>query len=205
MKKGKTRKRKITPKQHPLQKVVVSINPRYYKDLPHSLNDVFMSIKSDNKASYITQEQSDSGDFLVFFQTRWRPHRDYLFVLSETQSQNPIIIYGVMPECVVEGGEDGFMQTYGYDIQWEHIVETDWDIFTRFVNTTCDISVRNATLNPTGDEENNIAFSGDKNWLSSEIRAGMIRTGKPTTMEESFGFANNPKWQERASEYKRKL
>ena len=109
-----------------------------------------------------------------------------------------------MPECVVEGGEDGFMRTYGYDIQWQHIVETDWDLFTRFVNTTCDISVRNATLNPTGDEKHNIAFSGDKNWLSSAVRAGMIRTGKPATMEESFAFANNPTWQKRAREFNKK-
>ncbi|MCY3743605.1 MAG: hypothetical protein OXH00_21540 [Candidatus Poribacteria bacterium] len=163
-----------------------------------------MAINAHNKASYGIQEQSDSGDFLVFFQTRWRPHRQALIVLSETSDNNPIIVYGVLPECDFGSGEGVFMQTLGYDIRWQDIVEIDWGIFTRFVNTTCDISVHNATLNPTGDEGNNIAFSGDKNWLSPALRAGMIRTGRPSTMEESFAFANHPTWQKRAREFNKK-
>ena len=161
-------------------------------------------MKTAIKAYYFVQEQSDSGDFLVFFQTRWRPHREPLIVISETQSHQPILIYGVLPECAVEGGKDGFMQTYGYDINWQYFVETDWDIFTHFVKTTCDISVRNATRNPVGDEANNIGFSGDKNWLSSAVRAGMIRTGKPTTMEESFDFTSSPEWLKRDKEHNMK-
>ena len=53
----------------------------------------------------------------------------------------------------------GSCERYGYDIQWQHIVETDWDLFTRFVNKTCDISVHNATLKPDGRREGIISLS----------------------------------------------
>ena len=161
-------------------------------------------MKSAIYAYYFVQEQSDSGDFLVFFRTRWRPHRQGLVVLSETQTNDPINVFGVIPECSVEGGEDGFMQTYGYDINWQGIVETDWDLFTHFVNTTCDISVRNAASNPTGEEKSNLGFAGDMRWLSPLVRKGVIQTGKFTNIEDSFGFANDPKWQKRAREFNNK-
>ena len=204
MAKKRPRKRKIPPKPHPLQKVVISINPRYYADIPNSLYKVLEPMKSAIYAYYFVQEQSDSGDFLVFFRTRWRPHRQGLLVLSETQTNDPINVFGVIPECSVEGGEEGFMQTYGYDINWQYFVETDWDLFTHFVNTTCDISVRNAASNPTGEEKSNLGFAGDMRWLSPLVRKGVIQTGKFTNIEESFAFAKDPKWQKRAREFNNK-
>jgi len=70
-----------------IRKVAVSLNPQYFTGLPHSLM-ILPPPESSEKAYFIWQRQSDSGDFIVFFKTRWQD-REYMSIFTERPGKYP--------------------------------------------------------------------------------------------------------------------
>lgn len=196
------RKRKRRVKESALQKVVVSVKPRYFGNdsvvqviesmLPPLLEPTVDAL--GRKCQYCGgQFQSDSGDWLLFFKTRWHTYRQHLMILSENKNSEPLIIFG----CIPENEAPDFMGTYGYDIQWERIVEIDWRDFADFVVRACAISIEKWIQDNTPDRGDAIGVQGDLKWILPHLRSAILTTGEFTTVEEGFNFPKAAEWQEK--------
>lgn len=143
------------------------------------------------------QLQSDSGDFLLFFKTRWRTYRQGLTLLSEDRHNAPIVIFS----CVPENETTDFMGTYGYDIQWDRIVEIAYQDFTDFLVRACAISIEKWLQDNSPDRGEKVGVHGDMKWIPPHVRAAILKTGRFSSVEASFNFPKTPKWEEKVAQF----
>lgn len=196
------RKRKQRTKEYALQKVVVSVKPRYFggdtaSDVIQGMLPPLEQVTFDEFGRHRhycgAQLQSDSGDYLLFFETRWHPYRQHVTVLSEDRTHEPILLFACIPENLMSD----FMGTYGYDIEWTRITEIGWQGFTEFVVSTCAISIEKYLRDPDPNLGDKIGVQGDMKWVLPHLRQGILNTGEFTSVEEGFDFPNTQKWREK--------
>ena len=89
------------------------------------------------------------------------------------------------------------MEKYGYDIQWERIVEIDWQDFADFVARACAISIEKWIQDNSPDCGEKVGVHGDMKWIPPHLRGAILNTGKFSSVEESFNFPKTPEWQEK--------
>lgn len=198
------RKRKRRAKVFALQRVVVSVKPRYFGNdtciqiiesmLPPLVAPIFDEF--GRSCQYCgAQLQSDSGDWMFFFKTRWRTYRQRLTILSETQNNEPMIVFS----CLSEDQDTDFMGRYGYDIEWDRIVEIDYQDFTDFVSQACAISIEGWIQDNSSDSGEKIGVHADMKWIPPHVRDAVLNTGRITSIEESFNFPHTTKWKEKVA------
>lgn len=168
------KKRKPKKSRAAIQRVAVSLNPQYFRGLPEALM-ILPPPKTLNETYFIWQQQADSGDFIVFFKTRWRD-REYMSISSPHPGRSPTV-FSVMPESVFSDRSE-FMDKLGYDIPWEKIIDIDWDVFKRFVITASEKSIH-GLLDQTSEDDVDtpLLFSGSLLWLSRELRSSVFAVG----------------------------
>lgn len=200
------RKRKQRKEVFARQKVVVSVKPRYFGN--DSIVQVIESMLPPLSEPIVDafgrhcqycggQLQSDSGDWLLFFKTRWRTYQQGLKLLSENKNSEPFIIFACIPENEVPD----FMGTYGYDIDWERIVEIDWQDFADFLVRACAISIEKCLQDDNPDCGEKIGVHGDMKWIRPHLRAAILKTGRFTSVEEGFNFPKTAKWKEKMAHF----
>ena len=167
-------KRKRKKSRAAIQKVAVSLNPQYFRGLPEALM-ILPPPKTLNETYFIWQQQADSGDFIVFFKTRWQD-REYMSI-SAPEPGKSSTVFSVMPESVFPDPSD-FMDKLGYDIPWEKIIDIDWDVFKRFVITASETSIHGLLEQTSKDNvDKPLLFSGSLLWLSRELRSSVFAAG----------------------------
>ena len=186
------RKRKRKVRQYPLQRCLVSLNPKYYQGLPDSLLSVLPAAQPDSPTqTWGVQEQSDSGDFLLFFMTRWPFSRDVLavtnvnFGLAKARIQagvtpNGEVIVAVMNETSATYTDpDYFMATYGHDIEWWKLKEIEWRAFEKFTKHAFKVSILESCQQVgSAIKYSDTIFVGDRNWLSPEVQTAVENSRK---------------------------
>lgn len=186
-------KRKRKTKEYAFQKVVVSVKPRYFgndkiTEVIQSMLPPLSQVSFDEFGRHRhycgAQLQSDSGDWLLFFETRWQSYRQSLRILSEDRHNEPQIVFA----CLPENETADFMEKYGYDIEWSRIVEIDWQAFAKFVVRTCAISIEKWIQDNSLDAGEKIGVEGDLKWILPHLRQGILKTGEFTSVEEGFNF-----------------
>ena len=177
------KKRKQKKSRAAIQRVAVSLNPQYFGELPEALKNL-PPPKSANETYFIYQRQADSGDFIVFFKTRWQD-REYMNI-SAPQPGKSATVFSVMPESAFLDRSE-FMDTLGYDIAWEKIIDIDWDVFKRFVITASETSIH-GLLAYTSENDVNLPllFSGTLLWLPRELRESVFAVGNFDTNIEEY-------------------
>ena len=179
-------KRKPKKSRAAIQKVAVSLNPQYFRGLP----DALMSLpppKTLNQTYFIYQQQADSGDFIVFFKTRWHD-REYMSI-SAPEPGKSATVFSVMPESAFSDRSE-FMDTLGYDIPWEKIIDIEWAVFKRFVITASERSIHGLLAHTSENDVNlPLLFSGSLLWLSRELRSSVLAVGNfDTSIEEHLSL-----------------
>ena len=168
------KKRKHKKSRAAIQKVAVSLNPQYFRGLPEALM-ILPPPKTLNETYFIWQQQADSGDFIVFFKTRWQD-REYMSI-SAPHPGRSATVFSVMPESAFSDRSE-FMDTLGYDIPWEKIIDIDWDVFKRFVITASETSIHGLLEHTSeNDVDLPLLFSGSLLWLPRELRCSVFAVG----------------------------
>ena len=186
------RKQRIEP---PIQKVLISLSPRYYPNLPLSLTEHLPPPKSVQPlmASYfIYQEQADSGDYIIYTRTRWRPSRGAMTIFTDntTDLTQPIVIFAVLPENDYEH----FDEKFGFDIEWSKIIECQWRIISNFIVAACNRTLDGFGASQTGEEGEFVGFDGDLTWIHPKARKRIQKRGK-RRLETFFQFPKTQHWQ----------
>ena len=168
------KKRKQKKSRAAIQKVAVSLNPQYFRGLPDALRSL-PPPKTLNETYFIWQQQADSGDFIVFFKTRWHD-REYMSI-SAPHPGRSATVFSVMPESAFSDRSE-FMDKLGYDIAWDRIIDIDWNVFKRFVIKASERSIH-GLLEQTSENNVNLPllFSGSLLWLSRELRSSVLAVG----------------------------
>ncbi|MYI36087.1 MAG: hypothetical protein F4118_06615 [Acidimicrobiaceae bacterium] len=117
-------------------------------------------------------------------------------ILSEDHHNAPMVIFA----CIPENEASDFMGTYGYDIQWERIIEIDYQDFTDFVVQTCAISIEKWIQDNSPERGEKIGVQGDMKWIPPHLRSGILNTGEFTSVEEGFNFPKTEKWKEKVAQ-----